>query len=250
MLNNVKKNNLKNLEADNLVEDVIKYKIKKYGQCGLKLIFTTITGEFYKDESIQKFDGSLLDTCQSLLRSHAGQTIAVDGIYNSENDSYKAKPYLIFKNGIGAANLEYIESLDFKNPLLEPDVKLCIINSVINSANSHILLEPSVFPYLIDAVKNINSLSYKVDLKNTLTLLEYIANNVKYYVKSKKDSYMGTTSNDSKIAPEKALELLNDVINKFERIDNNDLIMAVYRIAKCIKSLNELGPVLAYESIQ
>ena len=87
-------------------------------------------------------------------------------------------------------------------------------------------------------------------MKNTLTLLEYIANNVKYYVKSKKDSYMGTTSNDSKIAPEKALELLNDVINKFERIDNNDLIMAVYRIAKCIKSLNELGPVLAYESIQ
>ena len=180
MINNIKKNTVKVLETDNLVEDIIKYKNKKYGQCGLKLIFTTITGEFYRDESIQKFDGSLLDTCQNLLKTHSGQTIAVDGVYNSDDNTYKAKPNLIFKNGIGAANLEYIESIDFKNQLLEPDVKLCIINSVINSAYSLILFEPSVFPYLVDAVKNVNSLEYKIDLKNTLTLLEYMAINIKY----------------------------------------------------------------------
>lgn len=250
MLNAVAKNVNDEFSRELLVEEVIKYRIKKYGNCGLKLIFTTIAGDFYKDEAITKFDGSLINTCEGLIKGHVSERIAVDGVYNSENDTYRPRPYLVFKKAVAAASLEYIENLDFKNDNLDSDVKLCIVNAIINSKDAHKLLNGDIFPYLVRMLEEVNPLEYKIDMKNTITVLEYIASNIKHFMGTNQSSYLSQSKvNLGKLEPKKALKILENLTSIYERLDNNDLIMAVYRITKCIKELDRDDTKVAYEII-
>ena len=230
-------NNKKQQNTEGLVEEVIKYKIRKNGNCGLKLIFKTLAGEFYKDEYITSFDGSLLETCTSLVKHHSGTTIGVDGVYNSEDNTFRQKGCLLFKSGIAAASLEYIETLDYKNPSLEPDVKLCIMTSIINSRCSKSLLDPDAFGFMVGAVKGLKDLDNKTDLKNTLAVLEFMSGNIKNYVCKDSDALKATGSAKDKVGVSSALANLDDLVSKYERIDNNDLIMSIYRVIKSVKAL-------------
>lgn len=224
---------------ETLVGEVIKYKIKKNGSCGLKLIFKTIAGEYYKDEFIETFDGSLLNTCSSLLRTSSGSLIGVDGIYNSEDNTFINKKTLLFKSGVVAANLEYIDNLDYKNKDLASDVKLCILSHIINSHNAKELLEPETFIHMIDTIKTLIDLENKTDFKNTLLTLEFISNNIEYYISN--DMQLLKTkslSNKGRISPSLALIKLDELVTKYEKMNNNDLIMSIYRVIKSVKSLD------------
>lgn len=224
---------------ETLVEEVIKYKIKKNGNCGLKLIFKTIAGEYYKDESIDTFNGSLLNTCSSLLKLYSGNVIGVDGIYNSEDNTFTNKKTLLFKSGIVAANLEYIDNLDYKNEFLASDVKLCILSNIINSHNSKELLEPVAFIHMIDTIQTLKDLENKTDFKNTLLILEFIANNIKHYISNNVHLLKSKSlSKEDGIAVSVALIKLDELVSKYEKLDNNDLIMSIYRVIKSVKSLD------------
>lgn len=223
--------------GDGVVEEIIKYKIRKNGSCNLKLHFVTAIGKFYKDVNINTFNGSLLETSGVLIKKFSTNTIEVDGILNEELNVYEAKKYLLFHSAIVAASLEYMEILDYKNSELDADVKLCLVNSLINSTNAKILYEPVALDILVNAVTSLTSLDYSVDVKNVLNTLDFISNNIKHYVC--KDSEAVTHSLSSNIRGKRGVSstliFLESLLAKYEKLDNNDLVMAMYRIIKCVK---------------
>lgn len=227
--------------GDGVVEEIIKYKIRKNGSCNLKLHFVTAIGKFYKDVDINSFNGSLLETCEALIKKCGTSTIEVDGILNEELNAYEYKKYLLYRTSVVAANIEYMEILDYKNSELDPDVKLCLVNSLINSTNAKVLHEPVAFDILVNAVTSMTSLDYPVDVKIVLNTLDFISSNIKYYVCKDSEAVAHSLSSNTrrKRGVSSTLIFLESLLSKYEKLDNNDLVMAMYRIIKCVKIIGK-----------